>query len=153
MLSSSQELPRGHFQKVWEHGGCTAYLTGKEVSAEGREVVYCDGACKANGHGGSMAGIGVWWGADDPKSVFALLAFRFAHRRGQKHLRTVSGCTDQQSRRPHRAYRRHEWHPLTTAPNCSIAQAIARVLETAPISQNCLVIRTDLEYAIKCLSM
>lgn len=30
-------------------------------------VVYCDGACKGNGRSGSVAGIGVWWGSDDPR--------------------------------------------------------------------------------------
>lgn len=30
-------------------------------------VVYSDGACKGNGKLGSVAGIGVWWGPDDPR--------------------------------------------------------------------------------------
>ena len=33
------------------------------------DVVYSDGACKGNGQPGSMAGIGVWWGRDDPRSA------------------------------------------------------------------------------------
>ena len=32
------------------------------------DVVYSDGACKGNGKVGSVAGIGVWWGPDDPRS-------------------------------------------------------------------------------------
>lgn len=32
------------------------------------DVVYSDGACKRNGKVGSIAGIGVWWGPDDPRS-------------------------------------------------------------------------------------
>lgn len=32
------------------------------------DVVYSDGACKGNGKVGSIAGIGVWWGPDDPRS-------------------------------------------------------------------------------------
>lgn len=33
------------------------------------DVVYCDGACSRNGQAGSVAGIGVWWGPGDPRSV------------------------------------------------------------------------------------
>ena len=33
----------------------------------GWDVVYSDGACKGNGKVGSVAGIGVWWGPDDPR--------------------------------------------------------------------------------------
>jgi ribonuclease HI len=31
------------------------------------DVVYTDGACKNNGQSGSVAGVGVWWGRDDPR--------------------------------------------------------------------------------------
>jgi hypothetical protein len=31
------------------------------------DVAYTDGACKGNGQPGSVAGIGVWWGRDDPR--------------------------------------------------------------------------------------
>ncbi|KAK7063903.1 ribonuclease H-like domain-containing protein [Favolaschia claudopus] len=33
------------------------------------DVVYSDGACKGNGQVGSVAGVGVWWGHDDPRNV------------------------------------------------------------------------------------
>ncbi|KAI0074557.1 ribonuclease H-like protein [Panus rudis PR-1116 ss-1] len=36
---------------------------------EGWLLVYCDGACKGNGKPGSIAGIGVWWGPDDPRNI------------------------------------------------------------------------------------
>lgn len=32
-------------------------------------VVYCDGACKSNGTDNCVAGIGVWWGENDPKNL------------------------------------------------------------------------------------
>ena len=32
-------------------------------------IVYTDGSCKGNGKKGSLAGIGVWWGEDDPRHV------------------------------------------------------------------------------------
>lgn len=31
------------------------------------DIVYSDGACKANGARGAIAGIGVWWGPNDPR--------------------------------------------------------------------------------------
>lgn len=40
-----------------------------EIAAEeeGWDVVYSDGACKGNGQPGSIAGVGVWWGHNDPR--------------------------------------------------------------------------------------
>ncbi|KAI0708093.1 ribonuclease H-like domain-containing protein [Cerioporus squamosus] len=32
-------------------------------------VVYTDGSCRGNGRPGSTAGVGVWWGVDDPRNV------------------------------------------------------------------------------------
>lgn len=36
------------------------------------DVVYSDGACKGNGKVGSVAGVGVWWGYNDPRFALAL---------------------------------------------------------------------------------
>ena len=36
---------------------------------EDYDVVYSDGACKGNGKPGSIAGVGVFWGHDDPRYV------------------------------------------------------------------------------------
>ncbi|KAG6856024.1 hypothetical protein H0H87_008341 [Tephrocybe sp. NHM501043] len=33
------------------------------------DVVYSDGACKGNGKPGSIAGVGVWWGENDPRNI------------------------------------------------------------------------------------
>lgn len=38
-----------------------------EADEVGWDVVYSDGACKGNGKHGSVAGIGVWWGNNDPR--------------------------------------------------------------------------------------
>ncbi|EJC98408.1 uncharacterized protein FOMMEDRAFT_23654 [Fomitiporia mediterranea MF3/22] len=38
-------------------------------SEEGYDVVYADGACKGNGQVGSVAGVGVWWGHNDPRNI------------------------------------------------------------------------------------
>ncbi|KAJ7755006.1 ribonuclease H-like domain-containing protein [Mycena maculata] len=35
----------------------------------GWDIVYSDGACKGNGQVGSVAGVGVWWGRDDPRNI------------------------------------------------------------------------------------
>ncbi|KAG2138711.1 ribonuclease H-like domain-containing protein [Suillus bovinus] len=35
----------------------------------GYDVVYSDGACKGNGQPGSVAGVGVWWGWNDPRNI------------------------------------------------------------------------------------
>ncbi|KAJ2918384.1 hypothetical protein MD484_g2007, partial [Candolleomyces efflorescens] len=39
------------------------------TTSSDRDVVYSDGACKGNGKPGSIAGIGVWWGPDDPRNI------------------------------------------------------------------------------------
>ena len=31
------------------------------------DIVYSDGACKSNGGRNPVAGIGVWWGPNDPR--------------------------------------------------------------------------------------
>lgn len=38
-----------------------------EADEVGWDVVYSDGACKGNGTPGSVAGICVWWGTNDPR--------------------------------------------------------------------------------------
>ncbi|KAF9008192.1 hypothetical protein BDZ89DRAFT_1025233 [Hymenopellis radicata] len=37
--------------------------------ASGEVTVFSDGACKGNGKVGSVAGVGVWWGHDDPRNL------------------------------------------------------------------------------------
>ncbi|KAG6851396.1 hypothetical protein H0H93_005794 [Arthromyces matolae] len=37
------------------------------------DVVFCDGACKGNGQVGSVAGVGVWWGENDPRCVSRIM--------------------------------------------------------------------------------
>ena len=46
------------------------------------DIVYSDGACKSNGFCGAVAGIGVWWGPDDPRydDSSLLLEFTIADR-------------------------------------------------------------------------
>ncbi|KAG7099875.1 hypothetical protein E1B28_001677 [Marasmius oreades] len=102
---------------------------GKEREREGRTptivptrqyedlVVYCDGACKNNGTGASVAGIGVWWGHDDKRNM----------------------C---------------ERCPGLQTNNCAELVAIVRVLEKTSIDVNRkLVIKTDSQYAINCLTL
>ncbi|RDX43197.1 hypothetical protein OH76DRAFT_1237821 [Lentinus brumalis] len=59
--AAPQDTPRG---SKW------AALTTEVIADEsGWDVVYSDGACKGNGKVGSVAGIGVWWGANDPRNL------------------------------------------------------------------------------------
>jgi len=49
-------------------------MTGRARSPDvedesGWDVAYCDGACKGNGQQGSFAGVGVWWGKNDPRNI------------------------------------------------------------------------------------
>jgi len=44
-------------------------------------AVWTDGACRANGRAGARAGVGVWFGPDDPRCVFLLLRAAFGGRR------------------------------------------------------------------------
>jgi hypothetical protein len=41
------------------------------------EIIYSDGACKGNGKPGSIAGIGVWWGHNDPRPVSFQLRLQY----------------------------------------------------------------------------
>lgn len=38
-------------------------------SVPGEITVFSDGACKGNGKFGAVAGVGVWWGHDDPRNL------------------------------------------------------------------------------------
>ncbi|KAI8986838.1 ribonuclease H-like domain-containing protein [Trametes punicea] len=81
----------------------------------GPHVVYCDGACRGNGRSGSVAGVGVWWGQDDPRNI----------------------C---------------ERCPGSQTNNRAELIAIIRILETAPMDERPLVIKTDSRYSISCLT-
>ncbi|KAH8983965.1 ribonuclease H-like domain-containing protein [Lactarius hatsudake] len=43
--------------------------TGCSSSTVFEDVVYTDGACSRNGQAGSVAGVGVWWGPNDPRNI------------------------------------------------------------------------------------
>ena len=61
------------------------------------DIVYSDGACKGNGKPGSIAGIGVWWGHDDPRPVSFQLCLQ--HDADvffpQKSFGTMSWCSNE----------------------------------------------------------
>lgn len=77
------------------------------------DIVYSDGACKGNGKPGSTAGVGIWWGRNDPRNI-------------------------------------SERCPGAQTNNRAELIAIARVLETTPISSNSLLIKTDSKYSRDC---
>lgn len=49
-------------------------LLGKNVivNTEGWQIAYSDGACRGNGNVNAIAGVGVWWGPEDPRYAVAL---------------------------------------------------------------------------------
>ncbi|KAH7915685.1 ribonuclease H-like domain-containing protein [Hygrophoropsis aurantiaca] len=49
--------------------GSSSKPAAQDEDERGCIVVYCDGACKGNGKAGSVAGVGVWWGAGDPRNI------------------------------------------------------------------------------------
>ncbi|KAH7886221.1 ribonuclease H-like domain-containing protein [Phlebopus sp. FC_14] len=65
-------LPVPLTSRTTVHTDSNAASNGVESSAKGGvdfDAVYCDGACKGNGQSGSVAGIGVWWGHNDPRNI------------------------------------------------------------------------------------
>ncbi|EPQ57724.1 ribonuclease H-like protein [Gloeophyllum trabeum ATCC 11539] len=46
-----------------------AVIQKPEEDEVGWDVVYSDGACRGNGKDGALAGIGVWWGRNDPRNL------------------------------------------------------------------------------------
>ena len=37
------------------------------MDTDGWQIAYSDGACRGNGKTSAVAGVGVWWGPDDPR--------------------------------------------------------------------------------------
>lgn len=77
-------------------------------------VVYCDGACRGNGKVGSIAGVGVYWGAGDPRCAQNELSIPMARscelsKLHKEYRRAVSGRADEQPCRAHRAQTALTW--------------------------------------------
>ncbi|KAI6043465.1 ribonuclease H-like domain-containing protein, partial [Pisolithus marmoratus] len=86
-----------------------------DAEAKEFDVVYCDGACKGNGQAGSIAGIGVWWGHNDPRNL-------------------------------------SERCPGDQTNNRAELIAIVHILETTPPLKRKLLIKTDSQYSIHCVT-
>ncbi|KAJ3529619.1 hypothetical protein NMY22_g8928 [Coprinellus aureogranulatus] len=97
------------------------------------DVVYSDGACKGNGQVGSVAGVGVWWGPDDPRRVSIYLYFEPS---GANFCRNIA-----------------ERCPGDQTNNRAELIAILRVLETTPMSKKPLLIRSDSKYSMDCVNI
>ncbi|KII93313.1 hypothetical protein PLICRDRAFT_151900 [Plicaturopsis crispa FD-325 SS-3] len=54
---------------ITKNTGKTRIASGDLEDESGWDIVYCDGACKGNGQVGSVAGVGVWWGHNDPRNI------------------------------------------------------------------------------------
>lgn len=59
--------------------------TEKMCSHTNKMTVYTDGACKNNGRNGAKAGVGVYWGPNDPNNVSARLSGRATNNRAEIH--------------------------------------------------------------------
>ncbi|KAG2155701.1 ribonuclease H-like domain-containing protein [Suillus clintonianus] len=99
----------------------------------GYDVVYSDGACKGNGQVGSVAGVGVWWGWNDSRRE---ISSERRHMTTHHYFRNIAErCPGDQTN-----------NRAELIASC----AIVRALETAPFSQQPLMIKTDSKYAIQC---
>ncbi|KAH9849667.1 ribonuclease H-like domain-containing protein [Lenzites betulinus] len=78
-------------------------------------IAYTDGSSRDNGKPSAKAGVGVWWGEDDPRNI-------------------------------------SERCPGDQTNNRAELIAIIRVLETVPIDEHPLVIKSDSQYSINCLN-
>ncbi|PCH37675.1 ribonuclease H-like protein [Wolfiporia cocos MD-104 SS10] len=68
--TSRRSPPSPKRQHARASGSRTRGLAADRIKDEsGWTVVFSDGACKGNGRAGSVAGIGVWWGHDDPRNL------------------------------------------------------------------------------------
>jgi hypothetical protein len=47
----------------------------RDYEPVGYDVVYTDGVCRGNGQEWAVAGVGVWWGPDDPRCVCSIFPF------------------------------------------------------------------------------
>ncbi|KAG1793915.1 ribonuclease H-like domain-containing protein [Suillus plorans] len=76
-LSSSAVLPPAispprsvaSTSSTFRPSAAAAALANVKEDEPGYDVVYSDGACKGNGQVGSVAGVGVWWGWNDPRNI------------------------------------------------------------------------------------
>ena len=69
------------------------------VDEEGFDVIYADGACKGNGQANSVAGVGVWWGHNDPRYEFGTLFYSFLTRTLKEYSGTLSWRPNEQQSR------------------------------------------------------
>lgn len=64
--TSGRKLPG---RSTTSHAAPGSLVLPNDALEAGWSVVYSDGACKGNGKSGSVAGVGVWWGPNDPRFV------------------------------------------------------------------------------------
>ena len=66
------------------------------ISNRGHVVVYTDGACSRNGYANAKAGIGVWWGENDPRNLSEPLEGRQTSNRAEiwAAIKAINQATD-----------------------------------------------------------
>ncbi|KAL4070511.1 ribonuclease H-like protein [Scleroderma citrinum] len=115
---NAQSIPsssRGQISSIPAVSRITQSIGIPKTEGKDFDVVYCDGACKGNGQFGSVAGIGVWWGHNDPRNI-------------------------------------SERCPGDQTNNRAELVAIVRILETTPPLKRKLLIKTDSNYSIQCVT-
>ncbi|KAG9053858.1 hypothetical protein FS842_006941 [Serendipita sp. 407] len=95
------------------------------------DIVYTDGACRGNGKAGAVAGIGVWWGSDDPRNLSERCPGAQTNNRAE--LIAIVRTLETTPLEPNAG----TTHPLNELPHDERRRK--------------LVIRTDSQYSISCI--
>ncbi|KAF8511362.1 ribonuclease H-like domain-containing protein [Gautieria morchelliformis] len=67
--SKSRDISSGPYKKTYMTKKLGKQKADVVTDESEWEVVYTDGACQGNGRAGAIAGIGVWWGQNDPRNL------------------------------------------------------------------------------------
>ncbi|RWS27327.1 ribonuclease H1-like protein [Leptotrombidium deliense] len=86
-------LKKGTIKKKTHSDKSTSASTSASTSStrdSKHAIVYTDGACSKNGYSGAKAGIGVFWGKNDPRNVSAPLTGRPTNNRAEIHAAIIA---------------------------------------------------------------
>ena len=98
MVETPLDEAAGASKAIRDGKGKKRAISSEVEDESGWDVVYSDGACKGNGKPGSIAGIGVWWGNDGPRSVHLNIYPIDILNRHKEYSRTMPRSPDKQPR-------------------------------------------------------